>query len=57
MKHTAFDLDQDSTIVSVLAIREPRQSGLTAGQVLGLAILTATSACVLVWYLGGAIGW
>jgi hypothetical protein len=57
MRHTRFDLDQDSTIVSILAVRQAHRGSWSARQVVGMAILTATIAGLLLLYMRGTLGW
>ena len=57
MRQTTFDLDGDSTIVSVLAVREPQRAAWSALHALALTLLTAACAGVVILALRGHAPW
>ena len=57
MRNNVFDLDQDSTILSVLAVREPHRASRSPMHTLGVALLIGITAGLVILYLSGGTPW
>ncbi len=57
MRNNVFDLDQDSTIISVLAVRDPPRASRAELHTLAVKVLAGFMACVLILYASGGASW
>ena len=57
MRNNVFDLDQDSTIVSVLALREPYPAGRSEAHSRVVKLVLGCAAGLAVLYLGTVLPW